>query len=137
MAQMRSTLVIGYYDYHLMTLSFACFISFQRENCGWLSVCVSVLRISACITDLGPFLMSSPLHSTAETWKSTTFLGNPPQKLKLTFSLLLNFTKLAGNEKFLSTLRHSLTVQMPRTFMSSSRYRIKADVSSILYPVCL
>ena len=25
-------LVIGYYDYHLMTLSFACFISFQREK---------------------------------------------------------------------------------------------------------
>ena len=26
------TLVIGYYDYHLMTLSFACFISFQCEK---------------------------------------------------------------------------------------------------------
>ena len=26
------TLVIGYYDYHLMTLLFACFISFQREK---------------------------------------------------------------------------------------------------------
>ena len=26
------TLVIGYYDYHLMTLLFACFISFHREK---------------------------------------------------------------------------------------------------------
>ena len=26
------TVLIGYYDYHLMTLSFACFISFQREK---------------------------------------------------------------------------------------------------------
>ena len=26
------TLVIGYYDYHLMTLMFACFIIFQREK---------------------------------------------------------------------------------------------------------
>ena len=27
-----STLLIWYYDYRLMTLSFACFISFQREK---------------------------------------------------------------------------------------------------------
>ena len=26
------TVLIGYYDYHLMTLSFACFISFQCEK---------------------------------------------------------------------------------------------------------
>ena len=29
---LATTLVIGYYDYHLMTLSFACFISFQHEK---------------------------------------------------------------------------------------------------------
>ena len=30
--QIKTTLVIGYDDYHLMTLSFACFISFQLEK---------------------------------------------------------------------------------------------------------
>ena len=28
----EATLVIGYYDYHLMTLSFASFINFQHEK---------------------------------------------------------------------------------------------------------
>ena len=27
-----NTVLIGYYDYHLMTLAFACFISFQHEK---------------------------------------------------------------------------------------------------------